>query len=202
MRELFDRRSSSHRRIGSFQMNSTTRSESGAGGLPTAASQGDPQPGLRNKTVDTMSDLGDAAKKAADTLVTATTEKLKDIANQQVAAGADLVGHVGKSVRIAGEHLNQQAPYLARFAFSTAQTIEHSADQLRGQSIEDLARSTADFARQRPEIVFGVAAVSGFLLFRLLNAGVSGASGPSYRSGDIYPQRRTQPARTPSFSPE
>jgi len=182
-------------------MNSTTRSEPGAAGLPAAASQGRPEPGLRNKAADTMSDLGDAAKQAADTLVSAATEKLKDIANQQVAAGADLVGHVGKSVRVAGEHLNQQAPYLARFAFSAAQTIEGSADQLRGQSIEGLARSTADFARQRPEIVFGVAAVSGFLLFRLLNAGVSGASGPASRSGDIYPQRQTEPARTRSFSP-
>ena len=179
---------------------STTSSGPG-GGPPVGSTARDSESTLRAKTTETISDLGDAAKQAADTLVSAATEKLKDIANQQVAAGADLVGHVGKSVRVAGEHLNPQAPYLARFAFSAAQRIEHSADQLRDQSIEDLARSTADFARQRPEIVFGVAAVSGFLLFRLLNAGVSGASGPASRSGDIYPQRQTEPARSRSFSP-
>jgi ElaB/YqjD/DUF883 family membrane-anchored ribosome-binding protein len=182
-------------------MNSTTRSELGAGGLPAASSQRDPEPNLRAKTADTVSDLGDAAKKTADTLVSATTEKLKDVANQQVAAGADFVGHVGASVRAAGKHLESNAPQIARLVLSAAQTIETSADQLRAQSIDELARSTAEFARQRPEIVFGVAAVSGFLLFRLLNAGVSSATRPSYRSGDIYPQRRTQPARTPSFSP-
>ena len=181
-------------------MNSTTRSEPGAG-VPAASSQRDPEPGLRTKTADTMSNLGDAAKKAADTLVSATTEKLKDVANQQVAAGADFVGHVAASVRAAGEHLESKAPQVARLVFSAAETIEQSADQLRGQSIDALARSTAEFARQRPEIVFGVAAVSGFLLFRLLNAGVSASSGQSYRSGDIYPQRQTQSARTPSFSP-
>ena len=93
----------------------------------------------------------------------------------------------GASVRAAGEHLESDAPYLAGLVFSAAQTIEQSADQLRGQSIEDLARSTAEFARQRPEIVFGVAAVSGFLLFRLLNAGMSSATGPSYRSGGRLP---------------
>jgi ElaB/YqjD/DUF883 family membrane-anchored ribosome-binding protein len=183
-------------------MNSTTRSEPGAADVPAAASQRDPRPGVGNKTPDTMSDLGDAAKKAADTLVSATTEKLKDVANQQVVAGADFVGHVGASVRAAGEHLESKAPQIARLVFSAAQTIEQSADQLRGQSIDELARSTAEFARQRPEIVFSVAAVTGFLLFRLLNAGVSGASAQSYRSVDIYPQRQTQPARTPSFSPE
>ena len=170
------------------------------GGLQAGATKRDSE-SLRAKTDETISDLGGAAKQAADTLVAAATDKLKDIANQQVVAGADLVGDVGKSVRVAGEHLRPNAPYLAGFAFSAAQTIEQSADQLRSQSIEDLARSTAEFARQRPEIVFGVAAVSGFLLFRLLNAGVSSATRPSYRSGDIYPQRRTQPARTPSFSP-
>jgi ElaB/YqjD/DUF883 family membrane-anchored ribosome-binding protein len=180
-------------------MGSTTGSGPG-GGLPAGFTARDSE-SLRARTTDTISDLGDAAKQAADTLVSAATDKLKDIANQEVVAGADLVGHVGKSVRVAGEHLQTNAPYLARFAFSAAQTIEQSADQLRGQSIEALAQSTAEFARQHPEIVFGVAAISGFLLFRLLNAGVSGASGPSYRSGDIYPQRQTQPARTPSFSP-
>jgi ElaB/YqjD/DUF883 family membrane-anchored ribosome-binding protein len=184
-------------------MNSTTRSgqEAVTGGSGTDSSQRTSEPNIRATAADTMSDLGDAAKQAAETLVSATTEKLKDVANQQVAAGADLVGHVGKSVRVAGEHLQRNAPYLARFAFSASQTIEKSADQLRVQSIESLARNTAEFARERPEIVFGVAAVSGFLLFRLLNAGVSGATRPSYRSGDTYPQSQIQPARNPSFSP-
>jgi len=182
-------------------MSSTTGSGPG-GGLSAGSAQRDSESALRAKTTEAISDLGGAAKQAADTLVSAATDKLKDIANQEVVAGADLVGRVGKSVRVAGEHLKTNAPYLARFAFSAAQTIEESADQLRRQSIEGLARSTVEFARKRPEIVFGVAAVSGFLLFRLLNAGVSAASGQSYRSGDIYPQRQTQSARTPSFSPE
>jgi hypothetical protein len=181
-------------------MSSTTGSGPG-GGLSAGSARRDSESALGAKATEAISDLGGAAKQAADTLVSAATEKLKDIANQQVAAGADLVGHVGKSVRVAGEHLNPQAPYLARFAFSAAQTIEQSADQLRDQSIDSLARSTAEFARQRPEIVFGVAAFSGFLLFRLLNAGVSGAGRPSYRSGGINPQRQSQPAATPSFSP-
>ena len=180
-------------------MSSTTGSGPG-GGFPAGSAQRDSESTRPGRTTETISDLGGAAKQAADTLVSAATEKLKDIANQQVAAGADLVGHVGKSVRVAGEHLNQQAPYLARFAFSAAQRIEGSADQLRGQSIEGLARTTAKFARQRPEIVFGAAAVGGFLLFRLLNAGMSGASRASYRSGDIYGHRQIQPARNPSFS--
>jgi hypothetical protein len=181
-------------------MSSTTGSGPG-GGLQAGATKRDNESTFRAKTNETISDLGGAAKQAADTLVSAATDKLKDIANQQVVAGADLVGHVGASVRVAGEHLHANAPNLARFAFSAAQTIKQSADQLRGQSIEGLARSTADFARERPEIVFGVAALGGFLLFRLLNAGVAGAGRPSYRSGDIYPQGQIRPVTRPSFSP-
>ena len=185
-------------------MDSTTRSGPGAvtGGFPADSAQRNPEPNFRAKTADTISDLGGAAKEAADTLVSATTEKLKDLANQQVSAGADLVRHVGASVRAAGEHLESDAPQLARLVFNAAETIERSADRLRGQSAEEFARSTAEFARERPEIVFGVAAVSGFLLFRLLNAGISGATGPSYRSGGRRPAS-SDPSRAsnPSFSP-
>jgi ElaB/YqjD/DUF883 family membrane-anchored ribosome-binding protein len=183
-------------------MNSTTGSEPGPGGVPPAASRRDPELSLRTNMADTLSDLGEAAKNAADTLVSATTEKLKDVANQQVTAGADFVRHVGASVRAAGQHLDSKAPQIARFVFSAAQTIEQSADQLRGQSIDELARSTAEFARRRPEIVFGVAAVSGFLVFRLLNAGISGATRPSYGSGR-RPMVGSDPSRStnPSFHP-
>jgi hypothetical protein len=201
-RGTFDRKYSSVSKSGVFQMNSTTRSEPGAGALAADWSQRDSEPSLRAKTADTMSELGDAAKKAADTLVSATTEKLKDVANQQVAAGADFAGHVGASVRAAGKHLESNAPQIACLVFSAAQTIEQSADQLRGQSIDELARSTAEFARQRPEIVFSLAAVSGFLLFRLLNAGISIATGPSYAAGR-RPMVGSDPSRSinPSFHP-
>ncbi|MBV9481320.1 MAG: hypothetical protein JO249_11285 [Acidobacteria bacterium] len=188
-------------------MSSTTRSGPGAvaGGSLSGPSGPSSEPNLRAKAADTMSDLGGAAKQAADTLVSATTEKLKDIGNQQVAAGADLVGNLGASVRAAGKHLDSDAPQIARLLFSAAETIEQSADQLRGQSIDELARSTAEFARQRPEIVFSVAAVSGFLLFRLLNAGIS-ATGPTYRSpysSGRRPTANSDPSRstTPSFHP-
>ena len=185
-------------------MDSTTRSGPGAvtGGFPADSAQRNPEPNFRAKTADTISDLGGAAKEAADTLVSATTEKLRDLANQQVAAGADLVRNVGGSVRVAGEHLERDAPQLARLVFNAAQTIEQSADQLRGQSIDDFAQNIAEFARERPEIVFGVAAVGGFLLFRLLSAGMSGATGPSYRwSGRRPASPDPSRASNPSFSP-
>ena len=105
-------------------MSSTTGSGPG-GGLPAGSTKRDNESTFRAKTNETISDLGGAAKQAADTLVSAATDKLKDIANQQVVAGADLVGHVGASVRVAGEHLHANAPNLARCAFSAAQPINN-----------------------------------------------------------------------------
>ena len=52
-------------------MSSTTRSGPGAvtGGLPADSAQRNYEPNARAKTADTISDLGGAAKQAADTLV-------------------------------------------------------------------------------------------------------------------------------------
>ena len=65
-------------------MSSTTRSGPGAvtGGISADLAQRNYEPNARAKSADTISDLGSAAKQAADTLVSATTEKLKDAANQ------------------------------------------------------------------------------------------------------------------------
>jgi len=186
-------------------MNNTTPSRPSATGesLPAhpqgSASQSSPEPG-RAKTADAISDLGSAAKEAADTLVFATTQNLKDVANQQVAAGADLVRQFGSSVRAAGAELERSAPQLARMVLAGAEKIERSADQLRGQSIDQLASSTAEFARERPEIVFGVAAVCGFFLFRILNAGMANVP-PSFRPGSARLRSTHDPSRSGQQSP-
>ena len=39
-----------------------------------------------------------------------------------------------------------------------------------GQSVEDVVRSASDFARRQPAIVFGFAALAGFMMFRTMQA--------------------------------
>jgi hypothetical protein len=178
----------------------STASESLPVSSHRSASVSSPQTDLRTQAADAISDVAGAAKQAADSLMTAGAQNLKAIANQQVSAGADLVGHVGASVRAAAGNLESNAPHLAKMVFSVAHKIEQSADQLRGQSIDQIAKSTMEFARQRPEVVFGAAAVCGFVLFRMFSAGINGISGPSNRSvGNLTP--RSDPDRLGQLSP-
>jgi hypothetical protein len=41
---------------------------------------------------------------------------------------------------------------------------------LRGKSADELLRSASDFTRRQPALVFGLASVAGFLLFRIFKA--------------------------------
>ena len=41
---------------------------------------------------------------------------------------------------------------------------------MRDQSVEDFWRSASDFTRKQPAVVFGLASLAGFLLFRVLKA--------------------------------
>jgi hypothetical protein len=77
----------------------STASESLPASSHRSVSVSSPQTDLRTQAADAISDVPGAAKQAADSLMTATAQNLKSIANQQVNAGADLVGHLGGSVR-------------------------------------------------------------------------------------------------------
>ena len=82
-------------------------------------------------------------------------------------------------------------PQLAGMIRSVADTVDGYAGDLKRKSVEDIVRSASDFTRRQPAIVFGFAAMAGFLAFRMLKAASDGQSGqrgfsemPDYRSGE------------------
>jgi hypothetical protein len=122
---------------------------------------------------------GSQAKEAMTSLSSQATTTVKDVLNQQVNAGADVASHVAESVKRAADNLDQNLPQLAGLARGAAAKLEELSAEARNKSVDELFQNGSDFARRKPALVFGAAAVFGFALFRILKAGASN----EYRRG-------------------
>ena len=96
-------------------------------------------------------------------------------------------GTIEDTAKRAAEDLDRNAPQLAGLVRGVADRIEGFADDMRGQSVDELMRTASDFTRRQPALVFGLAALGGFFAFRTLKAGSDAASNyqaPSRYQGD------------------
>jgi hypothetical protein len=159
-------------------------------------------------------EAGRQARASATNLASEAGEKLRGLADRQVSAGADLIGHVAESVRSAADSLDESAPELGGFVRGAAERIDDVSETVREKSAGELFQSASDFTRRRPAVVFGAAALLGFLAFRLLRSGSSSEGFDELedfgdededaweagdedlgREGDLEPSRRAQPGR-------
>ena len=78
-----------------------------------------------------------------------------------------------------------------------ASSAESFSDDIRDKSVGEFVEATQDFARRQPALFIGAAATAGFVLARLLKAGVvdaepepraSTAAGEPMRSARTVPQ--------------
>jgi hypothetical protein len=126
-----------------------------------------------SKLSEAAQQAGSLAKEGLTSLSSQATSTVKDVLNQQVNAGAELAGHVAESVKRAADNLDQNVPQLAGLVRGAAARIEALSAEARNKSVDELFLDASGFARRRPALVFGGAAVVGFALFRILKAGAS-----------------------------
>ena len=160
---------------------------------------------LRHQASDAFSKLSDAtqeamgeAKKSAGSLAKEATQRAKGALQERVASGADLIGQVAAAAHAAANTLDPDAPQHAGFVRDAGQRMDDFSRDLRDKSIDELIDTSMDFARRQPAVLFGVAAATGFLLFRVFKA-ASAASG-GQRSTDADWQRQT-PSYPPAEAP-
>ena len=122
------------------------------------------------KLADVAQQAGSQAKQAASSLASDANQRAKGFLNQQVASGADLVGHVADSVRSAADNLDHSAPQIANLVRGAAERVEEFSDDMRGKSVDELMRTASDFTRRQPALVFGLASLAGFVLLRVLKS--------------------------------
>ena len=122
---------------------------------------------------------GDAANKTQLTSAAATvTEHVKQLLDRQVDSGADMMGHVAAAVKRAAQELDRDAPQLAAMVRTAAERMNGYADGLRDQSVEQLMRGASNFTRRQPAVVFGLAALAGFVVLRTLKSTPSSVASP------------------------
>ena len=159
---------------------------------PTAASDTEKtsRPGEKNQNIrdtanqafsrasDMARDATEQAKNAASATASTVTQNVKDLLDRQIGSGADLAGHFASSVRLAADDLAKESPMVAGFVRSFANTMDGYAEGLQEQSFDQLARTASDFTRREPALVFGLAAVAGFFVFRTMKSSQPTTSPP------------------------
>jgi hypothetical protein len=123
-----------------------------------------------SKLTDVAQQAGSQARQTAASLAADANQKAKGFLNQRMSGGADLAGHVADSAKCAADNLGEKAPQLAELVRGAADKVEEFAQEIRGKSVDELLRNASDYTRRRPALVFGLASLAGFLLFRVIKA--------------------------------
>jgi hypothetical protein len=95
---------------------------------------------------------------------------VKEAADEAKAKGLDHVAGVGRAVHGAADELGRELPQAAGYIHSVADRLESASSALRERSVEDLASSFNNFARQQPAAAFAGSVLAGFALSRFLKS--------------------------------
>jgi ElaB/YqjD/DUF883 family membrane-anchored ribosome-binding protein len=111
-------------------------------------------------------DASEKVKQTASETASTVTDQVKELLDRQIGTGATMAGQFASSARLAANDLDQQAPMLAGLVRNFANKVESYSGDLQHQTVDQLARAASDFTRRQPTLVFGLAALAGFLMFR------------------------------------
>jgi uncharacterized membrane protein YdfJ with MMPL/SSD domain len=140
--------------------------------------------------LDIAQDAAHKVSQAASRAATAATDDVKTVLNRQVGNSADVMGQLATSTKRTADELEQAAPFVAGMVRTLADKMDGYADSMRGQSVDQLLRGASDLTRRQPAVVFGLAAVAGFLTCRMFRNAASGGSYGATSSGRSYESTR------------
>lgn len=143
----------------------------------------------RSGTASFVEGAAETVKQAASATASTLADELKELLNRQMGAGADKLGSVARSARLAAHDLEGESPAMADLVRTLASRVDACADDLRGQSIDQLWHNAADLTRRQPALVFGLAALAGFFALRVVK------SSPSISAPSIQPSQQSYQSR-------
>jgi hypothetical protein len=88
----------------------------------------------------------------------------------QVQTGAVYLRYAASSAHSAAGDLEKNLPKLAELVGGLADGLDDYAAAAADKSAEDIWRDFSDFTRKRPAIVFGLAALAGFVAYRAVSS--------------------------------
>lgn len=115
-------------------------------------------------------------KQEASTLKRKATDKAHELADQGKTAATEQLDGFSRLIDDAALQVDDRlgAQY-GDYARSAASSVAGLAATLRGKEVDDLVADARDFVKKSPVIAIGAAAAIGFMLARLVKAGLDAA---------------------------
>jgi ElaB/YqjD/DUF883 family membrane-anchored ribosome-binding protein len=100
-------------------------------------------------------------------------EKARGLAEQGKARATDALGQLSQMLNDAAGQVDEKlGTQYGQYARSAADRVQGFSSQLDEQSIDDLVDAARDLVRKSPAVAIGAAAAIGFVVARLLSAGL------------------------------
>ena len=123
-----------------------------------------------SKASDIAQEVADRATHTASEAVSTVGDQVKEVLGRQVVSGVDVIGKLAASTRRTADDLEESAPLVAGMVRTVSERVDGYATNLRGQSVDQLMRTASDLTRRRPALIFGLAALAGFVACRTLKS--------------------------------
>ncbi len=137
-------------------------------------------PPITGTTTDTIGGTKQTLKDEASKLTAKATEKARGLADEGKAKATGALDEFSKLMEDAAGTVDEKlGEQYGQYARSAAKAISGFSDGLRGKEVEDLLADAGDFVRKSPAIAIGTAAALGFVLARIVKAGVDTDTAPS-----------------------
>lgn len=131
-------------------------------------------------TTETVGGTKQTLKDEASKLSAKATEKARGLADEGKARATGALDEFSKLMEDAAGTVDEKlGEQYGQYARSAAKAISGFSDGLRGKEVEDLLTDASDFVRKSPAIAIGTAAALGFVLARIVKAGVDTDTTPS-----------------------
>ena len=130
------------------------------------------------KASDMARETGAKAKQAASDTAATVNEQVKEMLDKQIGNSWGFAGQIASSFKLAADDLDQKSPFAAGLVRNFADKVEGYAEEFQDQTVEQVVRSASDFTRRQPALVFGLAAVAGFFMFRTMKTVQGNTSSP------------------------
>jgi len=129
------------------------------------------------ETGDAAREAGTSFKDGAANFAKQAAEKARDLAADGKARAGDALDEVSRLMGNAADTVDEKlgANY-GQYARSAADSIASFSEGLKAKEIDDLVADVQGFVRKSPAVAIGIAAALGFVVARLVKAGMDSTS--------------------------
>jgi ElaB/YqjD/DUF883 family membrane-anchored ribosome-binding protein len=111
----------------------------------------------------------------ASKLTAQAGDKAREYAEQGKAKAFDALGQLSRTIEDAAQQVEEKlGPQYGQYVRSAAGQVTTLADRIQATDVDQLADDVRGYVRQSPGVAIGAAAAVGFVLARLVQAGIDG----------------------------